>query len=134
MPDFAHGSKAIFSLDATDIQSSLDSLDFEMSGDPVDSPALGDLFKTPDVAQVGTVIALEGSFNPTINSQLAAIISVKNPTKAFIYGPQGSAAGKPKISGNCKLIHYRITTGKDGAGGWQAQLMTYGVITFGVYP
>lgn len=71
----------------------------------------------------------DGSTDPP--KSLRAIIGT---TVAFVYGPEGSATGKPKMSGSCVIGKYDETGKIDDQIAWSVDLTFDDTVTIGVYP
>lgn len=134
---FSHSKKAVFKLDnlagaLQDITQYLVSVGIATEYDVFGVPDLLDDIE-PHVVGLGhVVITLRGRFDPTINTQLGAIVGEKTGTRSYEYGPQGQTAGKPQIIGECKVRTYHITSDFNEASGWDAELLAESIHLRGV--
>lgn len=110
MPSFSHGKNTVFKITSaadvlTDISNTLRSCSFPRIVDTSETSAFGTTYKTHVVGLIGATFAIEGMFDPTVNTLIAGIIGFESP-RNFEYGPQGSTTGKPKFTGAVLLTNY----------------------------
>lgn len=75
---------------------------------------------------------VEGPFDPAIGTTLwgaTGTFGTTTATRTFEWHPQGTASGKPKISGECWITSYEVPGGVDNAVTWSMAIQIDGAIT-----
>lgn len=76
--------------------------------------------------------SVEGFFDGTINAHLMGIKG-QEATVSFQWGPEGSATGKPKFTGECFLTNYKPASAVNAPNKFSLALQVSGDITVGTY-
>lgn len=134
---FSHGSRAVFKLDnaagtLTDITIYITSISFPWSADTAEVTTLGKASKIYLAGLKDATISLEGVYDPAVAQILQAALGATS-TKTFEFGPQGSSAGSPKLTGECIGTSFEVTTPVDGPATWSAELQVTDDITVTTY-
>lgn len=130
---FVHGKGTVFKVDngagaLTDISAFLASLSFSPSAETAEVTTFGDSNKEFIAGLKDATISVEGKWDPTPDVLFNDILGAA-ATKTFEYGPEGSAAGKVKYTGECICTAYSPTSPLDDAAGFSAELQVTGAIT-----
>lgn len=108
----------------------------------ITSVSMSDSFGVIDVTTMGknwrekirgiadASLSVEGVYDPLPGTLIPKAGTITSTTSFELY-PQGTAAGKPKITGECYVESYDMPSGIDDAVMWSASLQTSGTITFG---
>jgi hypothetical protein len=104
---FSHGSKAVFTLSATDITAYLDNIDANFEREMVEIRTMGtqSWMKRMPGLRLGTV-SVSGTFDKALMDVVWAAWN-GDVAVAWVYSPQGSTAGLPKFSGNCRVTSFK---------------------------
>lgn len=76
--------------------------------------------------------SVDGFLDATINSHLFGVLG-QEASISFQWGPQGSASGKPKFTGECFITTYDPTSEVNGPNTFTLALQVTGAITVGTY-
>lgn len=130
----AHGSKAVFTVQDSgstvrDLSTYLTSAGLPRSADTAEVTTLGSTGKSYIPGLTDGTIPIEGPFEGTnVDLWLSGLLGFATP-RAFVYSPQGSAAGTPKYTGSCILTTYETSTPVDDAGTFTAEFQISGAVT-----
>lgn len=134
---FSHGSKAVIKFGTastpatpTDISQYVTDVSAPWAADTSEVTTLGATAKSYIPGLKDGTISIEGKFDPVVDAHLDAIV---NKEVAFEYGPQGSAVGSPKYTGNCICTNYEVETGVDAEATFSAEFQVTGGRTRGTY-
>lgn len=130
MTVFTHGKKTSFKLDGAagtlvDLSTYLTDVNFPETVDTVDTSAFGSNSKSHIVGLKGGTISLTGHLDPTLDAHFSGILG-QDASVTFEYGPQGTATGMPKYTGEAL-----VTTYDKGSGIGAAAKMTGALIVTG---
>ena len=84
----------------------------------------------------GGVIPLKGPLDTTLYSHFAAVKAGQaagSSTATFNFAPAGSVSGYPKISGECNISAFEVSSSVGGRAEWSASLQITGAVTNGTY-
>lgn len=141
MPTFVSGKSGAFKLDnatptLTDITSYISNVDFPREADLLETTTLGATSRTFITGFLNATIALQGYWDGgsgAIDEHMAAILGHAN-TQTFEYGPEGTASGKVRYTGECRLTRYQCGSSVDGVTPYSADLQVVGAITRNTWP
>lgn len=130
---FAHGKGTVFKVDdaagaLTDISAFLASVGFPRSAGTAGVTTFGDSDKEFIPGLKEGTISIEGKWDPTVDALLSGILG-NATTKTFEYGPDGSAVGKVKYTGECILTSYEDSSPVEDAAGFSAEFQITGAVT-----
>jgi hypothetical protein len=77
--------------------------------------------------------SIEGNADDVVATLLNGIAG-QEATVSFQYGPEGSAAGKRRYTGECVMTSYGESTTATGLNTFNANFQITGLVTVGVYP
>lgn len=138
MSNAVHGKLTDFRIDDSggtlrDISNHVNKVTFNRDAPEIDVTTFQDTARTyiPDFD--GATLSIEGNANATVMSYLHGILGL-SATSTFNYGPEGTASGKRKMTGECVCIN--VT--EDGAAAgkqntFTAQFRVSGAVTFTTY-
>ncbi len=137
---FVHGRITVFKLeDAAEAMQDLTSyspkVDFSRVQELLDVTTFGNTSKVwlPGYKD-GDDITVELIYDPTPAAQLNAIMALTTgATQGFEYGPEGSASGKVKYSGECFLMSFKVNSAVNAATTISVTLRKSGAVTVGTY-
>lgn len=97
----------------------------------IDSTTLGDssLENFPGLRN-GDAITISGNWETALNSHFTAILS-NGSTRTWEYSPAGTTAGTPKVSGECYVESYVVTSAVADIVKFTATLRQTGDVTWG---
>ena len=82
-------------------------------------------------------ISMEGIYDPASGKAGSLLFVLAHGTAtqstSYVYAPQGTASGKPKLSGECFLASASLPSGLDDAVTFSAELQNSGTVTVGTY-
>ena len=137
MPTFRHGKSTVFKVDnaagtLTDISNTLTDVGFPQTVETAETTSFGSSAKTYVVGLSDSTVSASGNFDATVDAHLAGILG-QAATVSFEYGPEGSANGAVKYTGEAILTSYE----KSGAVGdvvtYSAEFQVTGAVTRGTY-
>ena len=116
----------------TDISTYLTSAQLSRSAPEIDVTTFQDTARSyiPDFD--GAELSIEGNAHATVMAQLHAILG-QSATVSFQYGPEGSATGKRKMTGEATLLDIQDSGQIGQANQFTARFRVVGGITFGTY-
>lgn len=118
-----------------DLSAFINNVDFPQDAQLLETTTLGATARTYITGFKNATIALQGFWDgasAAIDEHMAAILGHAN-TQSFEYGPEGTASGKIKYSGECRCIKYQSGTPVDGVVSWSADLQVTGAVTRGTW-
>jgi len=130
---FVHGKSAVFKLDnasgsLVDYSSYLEDISFPRSIETAETTAFGSSAKSYITGLTDATISLSGKFDATADSTIAAVVG-QSATLTFEYGPEGSASGKVKYTGECIMTSYEVGATVGDAVTASVELQVTGSIT-----
>jgi hypothetical protein len=137
MPTFRHGKAAVFKVDnnagtLTNISDTLNSVSFPREAETLETTSFGSSDRSYVIGFTGATISIEGSFDATVDTHLAAIVG-KTESVSFEYGPEGSTNGFTKYTGEAFLTSYETSAGVGDIVSYSAEFQVTGAITRGTY-
>lgn len=135
---FKAGTVSYFALDnasgtITNLSPYIDKVDVPQTTQQLDVSALGTGAKAfiPGLTN-GDTIAISGPYDVTIHSHITGLKAAQEAGTAshsWIWGPGGSVSGQGKISAECLVAGYKLSTGVGGRVEWSADLQVTGAVT-----
>ena len=130
---FVHGKSAVFKLDnasgsLVDYSAFLDDISFPRSIETAETTTFGSSAKSYITGLTDATVSLSGKFDATADSTIAAVVG-QSATLTFEYGPEGSAVGKVKYTGECILTSYEVGATVGDAVTASVELQVSGAIT-----
>ena len=137
MPTFRHGKAASFKVDnaagsLTDISNTLNSVSFPREAETLETTSFGSSDRTYVVGFKNQTISIEGSFDATVDTHLAAILG-QEATVSFEYGPEGTTATYTKYTGECLMTSYETSAGIGDIVSFSAEFQITGAVTRGAF-
>ena len=137
MPTFRHGKAAVFKVDnnagtLTDISNTLNSVTFPREVETLETTSFGSSDRSYVVGFTGATFSIEGSFDATVDTHLAAIVG-KTDSVSFEYGPEGSTVSFTKYTGECFMTAYETAAGVGDIVSYSAEFIITGGITRSAY-
>jgi len=78
----------------------------------------------------GDTITVSGKWDTTLNTQLTGLLGLST-SSTFEYSPAGTAASTPKVSGECFVTSYEVSSSVADLVTWTASLQISGAVTWG---
>jgi len=130
---FVHGKSAVFKLDnasgsLVDYSSYLEDISFPRSIETAETTTFGSSAKSYITGLTDATVSLSGKFDATADSTIAAVVG-QSATLTFEYGPEGSASGKVKYTGECIITSYEVGATVGDAVTASVELQVSGAIT-----
>jgi len=130
---FVHGKSAVFKLDnasgsLVDYSAFLEDISFPRSIETAETTTFGSSAKSYITGLTDATISLSGKFDATADSTIAAVVG-QSATLTFEYGPEGSAGGKVKYTGECIITSYEVGATVGDAVTASVELQVSGAIT-----
>jgi hypothetical protein len=119
----------------TDISRSVKTVNFSRDAELLDATT----FQAPSgdkefiVGFKDNKFSIEGNADDVVATHLNGIAG-QEATVSFQYGPEGSAAGKRRYTGECVMVSYNESTPATGLNTFTANFQITGQVTVGVYP
>lgn len=137
MPTFRHGKSAVFKVDnaagtLTDISNTLNTVSFPREAETLETTSFGSSDRTYIVGFKNGTISIDGSFDATVDTHLAAILG-QDATVSFEYGPEGSTATYTKYTGECIMTSYETSAGVSDIVSFTASFQITGAVTRATY-
>lgn len=137
MPTFRHGKSASFKVDnaagsLTDISNTLNSVSFPREAETLETTSFGSSDRTYVVGFKNATISVEGSFDATVDTHLAAILG-QDASVSFEYGPEGTTSTFTKYTGECFMTSYEQSAGVGDIVTYSAEFQITGAITRGAF-
>lgn len=137
MPTFRHGKSAVFKVDDStgtlrDISNVSNSVSFPREAEILETTSFGSNDRTYIVGFKNQTISIDGSFDATVDGYLAGILG-QDATVSFEYGPEGSASGAIKYTGEAYLTSYETSAGVGDVVSFSAAFQISGAVTRGTY-
>lgn len=135
---FKPGYLGWFALDTaagslTNIQPYIDDVGVPQTVETLEVTALGTSSKAFITGlSDGDTISLRGPYDVAIHTHLTGLKAAQaagTASHTFNWGPGGSVASQAKISGECLLASYELSSGVGGRAEWTASLQVTGAVT-----
>lgn len=84
----------------------------------------------------GDTIPLKGPYDVTLHTHVTGLLAAQaagTVSHSFIWGPGGSVASQAKVSGECLVANYQLSSGVGGRAEWTASLQISGAVTNGTF-
>jgi hypothetical protein len=137
MSNAVHGKLTDFRIDDSggtlrDISNHVNKATLSRSAPEIDVTTFQDTARTyiPDFD--GATLSVEGNCNATVMGYLHGILGLAT-TSTFNYGPEGTASGKRKMTGECVCIDVNEDGGVGKQNTFTAQFRISGAVTFTTY-
>jgi len=113
MPTFRHGRNTVFKIEnaadtLTDISNVMRDVSFPVTIDTPETTAFGSGTKTYVIGIKDARFSGSGMFDATVDATLQGIFGME-AARGFEYGPEGSATGRIKYSGELFLTSYQVS-------------------------
>jgi hypothetical protein len=136
MPTFRHGKNTSFKIDnsggtPTDISDTLNSVSFPRDAEVVETTSFGSNDRTYIVGFKNGTFSIEGTYDAATDAVLAGILGADEGT--FEYGPEGTAAGRIKYSGEAILTSYEVSGSVGDAVAFTGTFQVSGAVTRGTF-
>jgi len=97
----------------------------------IDTTTLGDssIEFTPGLRN-GDTISLSGNYDATPNTHFTGLLG-QSTSSTFEYSPAGTGAGTPKVSGECFIATYQLTSAVADVVKFAVTLQISGAVTWG---
>lgn len=139
---FVHGKNSVFSIDDSagtlqELSQYCDTVSGLPGGrDLSEVTAFGDagVKNIPGLQNVS--FSISGHFDSTASTGPNAVLNglrTADSTASFEYGPEGSASGKTKFSGECWLTSYTTESSVSDKVSFSAEFQVDGTVTYGTY-
>jgi hypothetical protein len=137
MPTFRHGKAASFKVDnaagqLTNISDTLNSVSFPREAETLETTSFGSYDRTYVVGFKNQTISVEGSFDATVDTHLAAVLG-QDATLSFEYGPEGTTSTFTKYTGECIMTSYETSAGIGDIVSFSAEFQITGAVTRGAF-
>jgi hypothetical protein len=137
MPTFRHGKAASFKVDnaagsLTDISNTLNSVSFPREAETLETTSFGSSDRTYVVGFKNQTISIEGSFDATVDTHLAAVLG-QEASLSFEYGPEGTTSTYTKYTGECLMTSYETSAGIGDIVSFSAEFQITGAVTRGAF-
>jgi len=136
---FVHGKSAVFKIDDSggtlrDISAYLNDVSMPRDIETAETTTFGvaGSAKTYIVGLTDATISVSGLFDATADGYLAGIVG-NSSTVSFEYGPEGSASGKIKYTGECIMTSYDVSASVGDSVQASADFQVTAAITRGTY-
>lgn len=138
---FIAGKSGVFKLDNSggtlvDLSSFISNVDFPQDAQLHETTTLGATARTYILGFKNATFGLQGHWDSgasAIDAHMNAILG-QAATVTFEYGPEGSATGKVRYTGEAIVTRYQNTTPVDGVVDWSADLQVSGAVTRNTWP
>lgn len=127
---FVAGYVGRFQLGANDVSAYLKSVKFPQDAETKDVTVFGNQAKAFIPGLRDGKITLEGFFDPTFDGIIQPLVATQ---VTFTYGPQGTAVGSVKYTGNGIVTKYDLDEGVEGPVTVSIDLQCTGPITRGTF-
>jgi hypothetical protein len=116
----------------TDISTYIDSVGgIANTTDMAETTTFGATSKTfQGTLRNGDTISISGKWDSALNTQLVALLGLAT-SSTFEYHPAGTTAGLPKVSGECFVASYEVSSAVADLVTFSASLQITGAVTWG---
>lgn len=135
---FSHGKDTVFKLDNSggtlvDLTAYMLSVGFPQEIDMAETSVFGTSAKTYVAGMSDGTLSVEGRYDPVPDAQLSSLKGLA-ASSTFEYGPQGSASGAVKYTGECRLTSYEVSGDTGDMCGLTAEFQLTGAVTRTTWP
>jgi hypothetical protein len=116
----------------TDRSNNFKTLDFDEAVDMAESTAFQDTDKTFEVGFKDNKFSGGGNWTAALDGHLGALLGFATPV-AFELGPQGSATGNVKYTGNCYCTSFKKSGAQNALVSFTADFQISGAVTRATY-
>lgn len=121
----------------TNLSPYIDSTDFPQNVDTVEVSAFGTQAKAYiGGLSDGDTVSFSGPYDVTLHTHITAVKAAQAAgTASFSYqwGPGGSVSGQAKVTGECLLAGYSLSSGVGGRAEYTCSLQVTGAVTNGTF-
>jgi len=134
---FVHGSRSVFKLadgpegTLQEISQALNESGVDQSIDVEETSVFGEDAKQYVVGLEDGTISLSGHFSTDSGHAYDVLKGIKREVVGFEYLPEGDTAGDPKLSGDCILTSFQVSSSVNGKVDVSASLQVTGGVTEG---
>jgi hypothetical protein len=116
----------------TDISAYIDSVGgIANTTDMAETTTFGATSKTfQGTLRNGDTISISGKWDSALNTQMVALLGLAT-SSTFEYSPAGTTAGLPKVSGECFVASYEVSSAVADLVTFSASLQITGAVTWG---
>jgi hypothetical protein len=116
---FRHGKGAAFKLDNSsgslvDLSAYIDEVGFPQSVETGETTTFGKTAKTYIVGLTDSTLSVNGKWDSTLDAHVAAVIAAQSAgtvaSVSFEYGPEGTASGRIKYSGEALVTSFEVSS------------------------
>jgi len=130
---FSHGKDAYFQLDNAagalqNLTTYILSIKFPREIDMAETSTMGTSAKTYVAGMTDGTISLEGRYDPVPDAHFAGLLGLAL-SSTYEYGPQGSAGGAVKYTGEVRVSSYECDAEIGDMVGWSVELQMTGTQT-----
>lgn len=137
MPTFVHGKNAQLVLGGTNLSNTLNEVSMPREIETAETTAFGTQDKTYITGLSDATVSLSGMFDASVDSAINTLItnlkSGSIASASFAYGPAGSAASKPKFTGDALITSYEVSSPVGDVVTYSLELQVTGGVTGGTY-
>lgn len=128
-----HGKNAVFKLDNSggalqDLSTYIDTTELQRAVENADVTAFGDGWDKSVPGVKSAKIPIGGPSDPVLDAHMDAVFG-QDATLTFEFGPEGSAVGKVRYTGECRIEDYAVKSPVKGRNEWSAGLVLDGALT-----
>ena len=128
---FIHGKGASVLHGAYDLSAFLNDGSISNSVETAETTTFGATSKTfQGTLRNGDTISISGKWDSALNTQLVALLGLAT-SSTFEYHPAGTTAGLPKVSGECFVASYEVSSAVADLVTFSASLQITGAVTWG---
>jgi hypothetical protein len=139
---FVHGKDSVFSLDDSggterNLSTFVDNVSGPMGRALAEVSAFGDEGVRNIPGLQNSQFTVSGHWDPTATTGPHAVLSgllAATATSTFKFGPGGSGSGAARLTGECWLTSFNITSAVSNKVSFEAGFQVDGVVTFDTYP
>lgn len=116
----------------TDISAYVDSVGgIANTTDMAETTTFGSVSKTfQGTLRNGDTISVSGKWDSTLNTQITALLGLST-SSTFDYSPAGTTAGLPKVTGECFVSSYEVSSAVADLVTFSLSLQITGAVTWG---
>lgn len=139
---FKPGYLGHFSLDnaagsLTNLSSYIDNVSLPQTVDQLETSVFGTAAKQYIAGMSdGDTISVSGPYDVTLHTHITALKAAQaagTASHSFQWGPGGSVASQAKVTGECLVAQYNLTSGVGGRAEYSLSLQVTGAVTNGTF-
>lgn len=115
-----------------DLTPALTSLSWQQRTPPYDVTPIGFTHRAYLAGITEATLVLEGLWSPTVGAALQHFAECERLT--FVYGPAGTATGRPRYTGHAVVARYRVMTAPTGLLTFLLELQVTETVTLDTFP